>query len=185
MSFLRRLLALLAAVGWVAGERRYMGPSLLPKEAAATLTAMTKSNLCGDGRTALSVRFDEIISDMAVSVLVYSSARFNSASYPGHRHHLPGEVWVGKNGRLRPYNSPDARAHSRRNIGVGDVPHSRIGLPDQERVCALQQIPAGNQDRCILWRDVHPKGCRCVEEQRHSPPHYRRHPGTAQRACEG
>lgn len=115
-------------------------------------------------------------------ICLYSSASVHPASDPGHRCSLPGQIRSGQDGRLRPDDAATARTRHRRDFGVGHVSHARACLPDQERVCPIQQVPARGQDGRLLRRDPDRQGHGDPQEQGDAPAHHRRHAWPDERA---
>lgn len=90
--------------------------------------------------------------------IVSSSTRMHSAGCSGHGHSVPGQVWYGQDGRLRPGHAAAAGADREPCLCARHVPYARVGLPDLQRVRAFQQIHAGHQGWCVLRRYAHPEG---------------------------
>lgn len=64
----------------------------------------------------------------------------------GHGHTVPSQVWYGQDRCVRSGNTAtagDLCGESR--TGACHVPHTRVGLPDQQGVRALLQVHAPDQ----------------------------------------
>lgn len=68
------------------------------------------------------------------------TTRMYPTSNPRHGHHLSSKIWNGKDGRFRFGNSSAIAASRRGSFGFGYVPHSWIGLPNQQGIRAFLQV---------------------------------------------
>lgn len=103
---------------------------------------------------------------------LHSPASVHSSSHPWNRCPVPGEVRTRKDCSLCPYDIAADRASTRRVLHSCHVSHTRARLPDQERVCPVQQVPSGYQDWGLLRRNPDAEGHRDSVKQRHSPSHH-------------
>lgn len=84
--------------------------------------------------------------------------------------------------RVRFSYSAANRTRGRTSVGHRFVPHSRIGLPNQERVCSLLKVHARRTHWCVLRWNLAQSRLGPAQEQGQVPSHRRRHPRSFERS---
>lgn len=110
-------------------------------------------------------------SDIGVAFF-HSPASLHSSSHPWNRRPLPGEIRPRKNSGFRAYYSSTSRTGCRRMLRLGHVSYPRACLPNQERICTVQQVYARGEDCGFLRWNSDAKRCRDFGQQRHASSYY-------------
>lgn len=107
---------------------------------------------------------------------IHSTTRMYSASCARNGYPLPGQVRYGKDGGIRVGHPSAVGTHGKRSVRAGYVPHSRVGLPDQQGVRTVLEVHAKHQGGRVLRWSADPEGRGGPEIDQ--PAHHRRNAGT-------
>ena len=111
----------------------------------------------------------------------HSPASVHPSSHPWNRCAVPGKVRPWKDCSICPYDASTNRASARGVCHSCHVSHTRTCLPDQERICPVQQVPSRHQNWGFLRRNTDAKGHRDAIKQRHPPAHHCCHTRSVER----